>query len=62
VLIHKAGIVAERWNVLPKVGMLRNIPFTESGTLPLGDLTGKKRKADSHQQEPGCRRIRPDAS
>ena len=29
-----------------KIGMLRSIPFTESGTLPLGDLTGKKRKAD----------------
>ena len=29
-----------------RIGMLRTIPFTESGTLPLGDLTGKKRKAD----------------
>ena len=29
-----------------RLGLLRSIPFTESGTLPLGDLTGKKRKAD----------------
>lgn len=29
-----------------KLGLLRSIPFEESGTLPLGDLTGKHRKAD----------------
>jgi LEA14-like dessication related protein len=29
-----------------KLGLLRSIPFEESGTLPLGDLTGKRRKAD----------------
>jgi len=29
-----------------KLGMLRSIPFEETGTLPLGDLTGKKRPAD----------------
>jgi LEA14-like dessication related protein len=29
-----------------KLGLLRSIPFEESGTLPLGELTGKRRKAD----------------
>jgi LEA14-like dessication related protein len=29
-----------------KLGLLRSIPFEESGTLPLGDLTGKHRKAN----------------
>lgn len=29
-----------------KLGLLRSIPFEESGTLPLGDLTGKRRKPD----------------
>lgn len=29
-----------------KLGMLRSIPFEETGTLPLGDLTGKKRAGD----------------
>ncbi len=29
-----------------KLGMLRSIPFDESGTLPLGELTGKARKSD----------------
>ncbi|MEX2151648.1 MAG: LEA type 2 family protein [Steroidobacteraceae bacterium] len=29
-----------------KLGLLRSIPFEESGTLPLGDLTGKRRKAN----------------
>lgn len=29
-----------------RLGLLRSIPFSESGTLPLGDLTGRKRKAD----------------
>jgi LEA14-like dessication related protein len=29
-----------------KVGLLRSIPFEESGTLPLGDLMGKRRKTD----------------
>ena len=29
-----------------KLGLLRSIPFEESGTLPLGDLTGKRRTAD----------------
>jgi LEA14-like dessication related protein len=29
-----------------KLGLLRSIPFEESGTLPLGDLTGKRRKTD----------------
>jgi LEA14-like dessication related protein len=29
-----------------KLGLLRSIPFEESGTLPLDDLTGKRRKAD----------------
>ena len=29
-----------------RLGMLRSIPFTESGTVPLADLTGKKHKAD----------------
>lgn len=27
-----------------KIGMLRTIPFEESGTLPVADLLGKKRK------------------
>ncbi len=29
-----------------RVGMLRSIPFDESGTLPIGDLMGKRRKGD----------------
>lgn len=29
-----------------KLGLLRSIPFEESGRLPLGDLTGKRRKAN----------------
>jgi hypothetical protein len=29
-----------------KLGLRRSIPFEESGTLPLGDLTGKRRKPD----------------
>ncbi len=29
-----------------KLGLLRSIPFEESGSLPLGDLTGKRRKAN----------------
>jgi LEA14-like dessication related protein len=29
-----------------RLGMLRSIPFEESGTLPIGSLTGKRRKAD----------------
>ena len=29
-----------------KLGLLRSIPFEESGTLPIGDLTGKRRKTD----------------
>jgi LEA14-like dessication related protein len=29
-----------------KVGLLRTIPFTESGTLPVSDLLGRKRKGD----------------
>jgi LEA14-like dessication related protein len=29
-----------------KLGMLRSIPFEETGTLPLGELTGKKRAGD----------------
>lgn len=29
-----------------RIGMLRTIPFDETGTLPLADLTGKKRKRD----------------
>ena len=35
-----------RGKLSTKVGLLRSIPFEESGTLPLGDLTGKRRKAD----------------
>ena len=35
-----------RGRLSTKVGLLRSIPFEESGTLPLGDLTGKRRKAD----------------
>jgi hypothetical protein len=26
--------------------MLRSIPFEETGTLPIGSLTGKRRKAE----------------
>lgn len=29
-----------------RLGLLRSIPFNETGTLPLGDLTGKRRKDD----------------
>ena len=29
-----------------RLGMLRSIPFEETGTLPIGSLTGKRRKAD----------------
>lgn len=29
-----------------KLGLLRSIPFEESGSLPLGDLTAKRRKAN----------------
>lgn len=29
-----------------RLGMLRSIPFEETGTLPLADLGGRKRKAD----------------
>ena len=29
-----------------RLGLLRSIPFEESGTLPIGSLTGKSRKAD----------------
>ncbi len=29
-----------------KLGLLRSIPFEESGTLPIGDLTGKRKKPD----------------
>jgi LEA14-like dessication related protein len=29
-----------------RLGMLRTIPFDESGTLPLGELTGKRRRKD----------------
>lgn len=29
-----------------RVGMLRSIPFEESGTLPLSELAGKRRKGD----------------
>lgn len=29
-----------------RLGLLHSIPFTESGTVSIGDLTGKKRKAD----------------
>lgn len=35
-----------RGRLSTKVGLLRSIPFEESGTLPLGDLTGKRKKAD----------------
>lgn len=35
-----------RGKLSTRVGMLRSIPFEESGTLPLGDLTGKRRKGD----------------
>lgn len=35
-----------RGKLRTKVGMLRSIPFEESGTLPLGDLTGKRKKGD----------------
>ena len=29
-----------------RLGMLRSIPFDESGTLPLGELSGKRRSRD----------------
>lgn len=29
-----------------RLGMLRSIPFDETGTLPLAELTGKRRKKD----------------
>jgi LEA14-like dessication related protein len=29
-----------------RLGLLRSIPFDETGTLPLGDLIGKRRKDD----------------
>ncbi|HEX9708208.1 MAG TPA: hypothetical protein VGA24_11280, partial [Steroidobacteraceae bacterium] len=29
-----------------RIGMLRTIPFEESGTLPVADLLGKRRKGD----------------
>lgn len=29
-----------------RIGMLRSIPFEESGTLPIADLTGKRRRTD----------------
>lgn len=29
-----------------RIGMLRTIPFDESGTLPLAELTGKRRKRE----------------
>jgi hypothetical protein len=29
-----------------KLGLLRSIPFEESGTLPLGKQAGKRRKPD----------------
>jgi LEA14-like dessication related protein len=29
-----------------RLGMLRSIPFEETGTLPIGSLTGKRRKAE----------------
>lgn len=29
-----------------RLGLLRSIPFNETGTLPLGDLTGKRRTDD----------------
>jgi len=35
-----------RGKLSTRVGLLRSIPFEESGTLPLGDLTGKRKKAD----------------
>ena len=35
-----------RGRLSTKIGLLRSIPFEESGTLPLGDLTGKRRKVD----------------
>ena len=35
-----------RGKLSTRVGMLRSIPFEESGTLPLGDLTGKRKKGD----------------
>jgi LEA14-like dessication related protein len=35
-----------RGRLSTKVGLLRSIPFEESGTLPLGDLTGRRKKAD----------------
>jgi len=35
-----------RGRLSTRLGLLRSIPFEESGTLPLGDLTGKSKKAD----------------
>ena len=35
-----------RGRLSTRLGLLRSIPFEESGTLPLGDLTGKRKKAD----------------
>jgi len=35
-----------RGKLSTRVGLLRSIPFEESGTLPLGDLTGKRKKPD----------------
>ena len=35
-----------RGKLSTRLGLLRSIPFEESGTLPLGDLTGKRRKPD----------------
>jgi LEA14-like dessication related protein len=29
-----------------RIGMLRSIPFDESGSLPIGELTGKRKKRD----------------
>jgi hypothetical protein len=29
-----------------KIGLLRTIPFDESGTLQIADLLGKRRKGD----------------
>jgi hypothetical protein len=29
-----------------RLGMLRSIPFEETGTLPIGSLTGKRRKTE----------------
>ncbi len=35
-----------RGKLSTKIGLLRSIPFEESGTLPIGDLTGKRKTAD----------------